>query len=293
MIFRNSCTALAAVALGWSVSLATLWSTEAQARLPWKTDQWQVACEHSLKEEVTRPDEPVAELAEDYLADKDDAWVQRYFDGDRRAALDWVEQGYRAVFEHAGVICDPARSDLLTRIDDQLEWASRWLEGLGFSGPAIAAENETVEGRLFPESLVDCLSNYCASVTFLGRNTHGVYYSSSQSLRIGIFAANALVPADEFRPTIALDSGNVLFAYTPLHELFHAVQFAYKGVSSAPEGLDWFIEGSARYMDVVGTRLRCSRLRRLPGGRCRRHGKRGWICVLVILNVGRTVVRKR
>ena len=110
----------------------------------------------------------------------------------------------------------------------------------------------------FPSPLIDCLSNYCASVSFLGRNMHGAYYFSSESLRIGVFAANAMVPADEFRPTDALDSGEMMFAYTPLHELFHAVQFAYEGLGSAPEGLDWFVEGTARYMGLVGTRLRGS-----------------------------------
>lgn len=249
---------IAIVALTGVALLATTWSADVQARLPWKTNQWQVACEHSLEEVITRPDAPVAELARAYLSERGDAWIGRYFGGDREAALDWVEHNYRATFKQAGVTCDPVRSDLLVRIDEQLEWASRWLEDLGFSGPAIAPENESVEGRLFPESLVDCLSNYCASISFMGRNTHGTYNAASQSLRVGIFAANALVPSDEFRPTVALGSGEVVFAYTPLHELFHAVQFAYEGVSPASAGLGWFIEGTARYMGVVGTRLRGS-----------------------------------
>jgi hypothetical protein len=249
---------VAAAALAWSLSTVALWPAESQARLPWKTNDWQIACEHSLQEVITRPDTPVAELAQAYLSDRGDAWIERYFGGDRDAALAWVEQNYRRAFEHAGMICDPARSDLLTRIDEQLEWASGWLEELGFSGPAIAAGNESVEGSFFPESLLDCLSNYCASISFLGRNTHGLYYRNSRSLRIGVFTANAMVPAEQFRPTVALDSGNVMFAYTPLHELFHAVQFAYEGVGSAPRSLGWFIEGTARYMGVVGTRLRGS-----------------------------------
>lgn len=253
--------ALIVVTLTCVAALALHWSSDAQARLPWKTDQWQIACQHRLKESIVRPDEPAAQWAVEYLdneTEEPESWVERYFGGDREAALSFLEDLYRKNIRDAEDLCEPARSDLLARIDDQLEWSSRWLQDMGFSGPAVSPENEKIEGRFFPESLTDCAANYCASVGFLGLGGHGRYYRSTDSLEIGIFVANALVPSDEIAPGRELDAENVQFAYTPLHELFHAVQFAYEGLESAPKNLRWFTEGTARHVQLVGARLRGS-----------------------------------
>lgn len=223
----------------------------AGAEMPWKTTRWQVACTDELQQRADQSWSEWEEMIEEILERE----VPAGEPGRRKAMDEMLRDGFERFSNQARMLCRPD-SELMAVTAGQLERASEWLRNLGFSGPDVAMADEDIESQLFPSSLMDCLTNYCAAFEYLKR-AHGVYRLGG-FLRLDLFSMNALFPVREFDVVgSAINPSNVLTTYTPVHELFHAVQSGSSGLSEATMFTcenDWLIEGTARYSQVVAAR---------------------------------------
>jgi hypothetical protein len=117
----------------------------------------------------------------------------------------------------------------------ELEGASAWLDGLGFRPPSANRRGGRYVARLFA-SKGACHRGAC------DRDVLGVYHPTHRDL---------LVSADT---SIAFDDFETPFA-TAVHELFHAVQYAYDSFQRQ-DVANWITEGTAEAVGNIWLRLR-------------------------------------
>ncbi|PWE16409.1 hypothetical protein DDZ18_13390 [Marinicauda salina] len=228
-------------AIAGAAACASLSAAEAQ--LPWTGAEWAVTCSAELQD-LAAADAAGrnARAAELRAANPETASAYPSREAFVAETNAWVD----ALAAQAREMCgDPdAPNGLPARIEAQLERTSEWLSDLGLSGPAISAfPAARGDAALFPGDQAICETQYCAEIGALV-GAHGTYYYNEGYLKLGHRLGRFSRPGEDAQP------GEVRFAYSPTHELFHAVQFAYDGMDDA-DALDWFTEGSARHVQLV------------------------------------------
>lgn len=241
-----------------AVAWILFWHPTAQAaEMPWKTTTWQVACTGKIQSRAEQGVGQYESVIKKMLEDPEayEKTLSPMFGEDRDKAREWLEEGFQRLDSHLSDLCRPG-SELMQATAHQLEQASDWLRELGFNGPDLAVSDEEVESLLFPASLIDCVAHYCGAFEML-KGLRGVYRGGS-FLRIDVFIPSLLFPVPVYGiDQVSINARNVIGAYTPVHELFHAVQ-AGSGKSNRSAMFrcetDWLSEGSARYAQWVAAR---------------------------------------
>lgn len=111
-----------------------------------------------------------------------------------------------------------------------LETATRWLLGLGFDRMAIEEASRTCVARISDETWDEELQT----------RTLGTYDADSEKLFLWVDLDEELMQAETEED---FEQG-LRDLYTPVHELFHAVQEGYYGEDDH-EGIAWITEGTA------------------------------------------------
>jgi len=145
-----------------------------------------------------------------------------------------------------------------------LEHASSWLDDLGFGAPKVTVKrltwdeegNPVLDGRRVWYAEVDDSKN---------AESVGIYYSGTDQLFLRGDAYFTLGEPGEEHDQDEYGA-RLLYQFTPVHELFHAVQNGYQDIAGTER--DWIWEGSAAavqkaYSDAfepeLGTRRRTRR----------------------------------
>lgn len=220
------------------LALLTLSTSPAIAQMPWQTMDWEVTCTLELEGLIHATAEERASVVEEWLRSVDASGPER-----REAAtreLDSQLKTAEQCFEE-----DPVGIRQLA--EDQLETSSRWLGALGFGGPAISPwPADEAEGLLEPERSLLCAGRYCAAIDLIP-HAHGQYSPEDMYLRLGLRWPRAFAPDGHLTPS------NATVAYSPTHELFHAIQFGYRnGIPPETPGLwRWLLEGTSELVERV------------------------------------------
>lgn len=150
-------------------------------------------------------------------------------------AQEWPTTDWQPVcYEYRASDCDLQDEGIAVSLE-QLREASRYFSALGFRPPAI--------DRRYANS--DILGTYPAffeQQPWDDGNTWGAYHPETELLRLS------------YEDYWVFDREGVWFMYTPTHELFHAIQFAYPALAAiwdtGKEG-EWIIEGTAVAAEAV------------------------------------------
>ena len=178
-------------------------------------------------------------------------------EGQWKEPIDWLVLCSTMVEALAGP-AHPVCTDHYQDIKATLDAASHWLRDLGFAAPAISANLDMAAqmvGASAEEQGVQmgsqrdprCEKRYCAWLVYeLG--AHGQYSLSDSSLALDPFFV------DGGRVRVGYPPG---FAFTEVHELFHAIQEGYPRVSAAEETdwVEWITEGSADHVALASGRV--------------------------------------
>lgn len=225
------------------LAIIALPPSPALAQMPWQTMDWEVTCTLELEGLVHATPEEKATVVEEWLGSAD--WSGSY--GSEAEAHEAASQELESQLEMAEQCFEEDPVGIRQLAEEQLESSSRWLSALGFGGPVISPlPADPAEGLLEPERSLLCADRYCAAIDLIP-HAHAQYFPEDMYLRVGLRWPRAFGPDSHLTPS------NATVAYSPTHELFHAIQFGYRnGIPPETPGLwRWLLEGTSELVEQV------------------------------------------